>query len=169
MGWVIYNGQGVPIVSEVSHPPKCEMFHSVGQNIASGGAGQAVVFDSEVSDTDGMHSVVVNTSRVTAVTAGSYLFTGVVTWPASVVGERAVWLRRTSAGPVVEYLAGQWDSANAVGAARHMQTVTWTIYLAVGDYVELWAYQTSGGILGLLASNAVNINPLSMTATWVAP
>ncbi|KKK56973.1 hypothetical protein LCGC14_3059150, partial [marine sediment metagenome] len=44
------------------------------------------------------------------------------------------------------------------------------IQMAVDEYVELIAYQTSGGGgLVLPASNAANIDPLEFTAACLAP
>ena len=151
------------VVSEVTHPPKCEIAHNTTQVIANDTV-TPVAFNAGVRDTDSMHDDATNNTRITAKTAGWYLFAGVMTWPTNATGDRAAWLRRGG----TDYYAGQWENASTAGG-RHMQTVSFMIQMAVDEYVELVAYQKSGDGLTLLASNAGNIDPLEFTAAWIAP
>jgi hypothetical protein len=59
-----------------ANPPRVKVYNTTGQTIlaAVGTAtqDQLLVWDTEVYDTDGMHSTSVNTSRLTCVTGGAY-------------------------------------------------------------------------------------------------
>jgi hypothetical protein len=102
----------------------------------------ALTFDTEQLDTDGYHSTVTNTSRITipAGKTGKFSINGAVTWNANATGDRYLTLRL---------------NGNAIGSQLHMGTAAGknfgifeTIYsLDAGDYIELFAYQASGGSL----------------------
>lgn len=104
-------------------------------------------FDTEDVDNAGMHSTSVNTSRMTAVYPGWYRVTGQVCTGVSSTGRRG----------------GQWQ---VNGSARSASTAyvaaptgvpevpmrTTSLFLNVGDYVELCAFQDSGGSLNTVIS-----------------
>jgi hypothetical protein len=102
----------------------------------------ALTFDTEQLDTDGYHSTVSNTSRITIPSGktGKYLIIGAVTWNANATGDRYLTLRL---------------NGNSIASQLHMGTATGknfgiltTIYsLTAADYIELFAYQASGGSL----------------------
>jgi hypothetical protein len=113
---------------------------------ATSGAWQQVTFNSESFDTDGCHSTVSNTSRLTCQTAGIYLVIGTVQWAASAVGIRVLRLLLNGATAV---------GYDQPGAIPVVQTVTGLYSLAAGDYVELSAYQNSGGALNMDANGVI--------------
>lgn len=118
----------------------CSLFKSADQTISN--ATQTIItFDSEEFDTDGFHSTVTNTGRITipAGKDGKYLIVAGVTqqWGA---GDKKVLLDLNGAAlgslttlpsPTVSY-----DWAN---------TVSRVLSLVATDYVEVKAYQDSGG------------------------
>jgi hypothetical protein len=127
-------------------PPQCEVYQAVTQNIGSAAtpaSGNAITFDSEVMDSDGMHSTTTNTTRVVAPLADEYDIVGGVSFAGNGTGRRG----------------GQW----AINGALVANTLTFhssgsTSALSVpmrstrqffnaGDYVELWAAQDSGSTL----------------------
>ncbi len=110
-------------------------------------------FDTEDFDTDGLHSLVTNNSRLTVVKPGKYRIYGTVVFTANATGTREV--RLLINGSVVP--AGvQHDNA---GAGRHTVVhvdTTWH-FATAGHYVELQAYQGSGGGLTVVPSSADGI------------
>jgi|SRR5690349_7007690 len=81
---LLYNGR-----------PSCRVYHNTTQSMTSG-ADNVVVFNSERWDTDGMHSTVTNTGRITFTTAGLYVFGFNLEWAtAPSTAEVEVWLNAT--------------------------------------------------------------------------
>src|SRR3990167_3323448 len=110
----------------------------------------ALTFDSERYDTDNIHSVVSATGRLTCVTPGKYFIHGHITWTANTdVDDRSVLFVRLNGATNI----GSTSIARtAIMATRSMDQSVATIYdLAVGDYVELVAYQNCGVTLTIAA------------------
>lgn len=125
---------GVPAVGPV---PSCRVYNNADQSIATSTL-QALTFNSERWDTDNIHDVATNPTRLTCRTAGKYLISGSVAW-------------ETTAGSGAARIVAVRDM-NAVTVARdrrapqtdleqHIQTV---IDMAVGDWVELCVFQDQG-------------------------
>jgi hypothetical protein len=111
------------------------------------GASTALTFDSERYDYDNIHSTVTNTGRLTATTAGIYHISGHARFDVNATNQRFILIRlngsTTIANQTAQALAGSLNTALTVS----------TIYeLAAGDYVELLAYQNSGGNLDVTAT-----------------
>lgn len=106
-----------------------------------------LAWDVEAFDSNGFHDNVTNNSRLTvpAGLGGTYLVTGQVSFAANATGDRMLTINKNGA------LDAQ-VSARATAALHHRQQITAELVLAAGDYVELTAYQTSGGALGTNAS-----------------
>jgi hypothetical protein len=119
------------------------------QNIASGAGGTALIFDTQLWDTNALHDNVTNNTRLTAKVAGIYQITGQLVWAASAVGLRALAILLNA----TYTLAIQTDAA----ANQTQYTVTTIFPLSANDYVELIAVQTSGG--GLNTSVAAYYTP----------
>lgn len=112
---------------------------------------QALTFDSERYDTDSIHSTSSNTSRLVAPFAGTYLIAGTMRFASNATGIRAVQLRLNGGT-----LIGSVVTPPTSGDVIDLNVVT--VYaLAASDYVELCAYQTSGGALNAIA--AANFAP----------
>lgn len=131
----------------------CKVTHSVDQSIANNNF-IALSFDTDVFDSFDMHNPESNKSRIYIVANGKYLLSGLVVFAESPTGTRQIVIRRN--GSVS--LASASQSANTSGPA-HM-TVSTIESLAVGDYVELSATQSSGGSLAVIASSS--FSPLFM-------
>lgn len=126
--------------------PRCSAYRAASKNVTSGTT-YAVEFDTEEYDTDGFHSLVTNTTRLTipASTGGVWAcfggtqYGGAGTTGGCFVGYRinggaAVW--RTS----IPHLTG-FDTY-----ASWSDIVT----LAAGDYIETIMQQTSGSALNVV-------------------
>ena len=110
----------------------------------------AVTFDSEFYDTDGFHSTVSNTSRVTipAGLGGKYLITSAnVTFNTNATGVRAIRILKNGSvlhfGPTILGNASEFLACN----------FTTTCALVATDYIEIAVYQNSGGNLGFFAGD----------------
>lgn len=119
----------------------------------------ALTFGAESFDTSGMHSTSVNTSRATAVYPGYYALAGGTSFAGNVTGVRGTYWS-VNATPV--------DGSNALGPAVSAAAVQFPargdmVFLNVGDYVELFTYQNSGGALN--TSVTAQEQP-SMVAQW---
>ncbi|KKW10827.1 MAG: hypothetical protein UY48_C0029G0014 [Candidatus Gottesmanbacteria bacterium GW2011_GWB1_49_7] len=123
------------------------VYNSTDFSHTSSGSWVPITFDTERFDTDGIHSTVSNTSRLTINKAGKYLIGGLVRFAPNTVGQRA--LRISLDGTI--YIASVQTHSVLTSVGLEMQVCT--IYdLAVANYLELEAYQDSGGTLAITAS-----------------
>jgi hypothetical protein len=105
----------------------------------------AVTFQVEDFDTDAFHSTSTNTSRFTIPTGkdGKYLLSGVLAYSANVTGQRNTVVYKN--GSVVNYgTANQAIDSTVYGS---YVPISYVLNLVAGDYVEIFAFQTSGGNL----------------------
>lgn len=107
----------------------------------------AITFDSERYDTDSIHSTSSNTSRLTCKTAGKYHISTSLGYASNTTGRRYSQFRVN--GTAIIALAE--TDCQAVGFAHHAFSTSYD--LAVGDYVEVLAYQNSGGALNVVAAS----------------
>lgn len=119
----------------------------------------AATYDAEVVDTAGGHSTVTNTSRYTGVYAGWYRKGGGATFAANATGRRIHRLGITAAT-----LAGSASSVPANSSILPWAFRNDRIFLNVGDYVEDFLFQDSGGNLATFVSNAEYQG--TMTLDW---
>jgi hypothetical protein len=92
-------------------------------------------------DTDVIHDTSTNPSRLTCKTAGKYIIIGQVEWTANATGERVIRILKGGSTEVGK------TGDSSVSNVSHTQNVLTLVDLAVNEYVELSAYQTSGGSL----------------------
>ncbi len=141
----------------LANPPACRAYRTTAQALTTGAA-TAIAFDAERYDTAAMHSTSVNTSRITIVTAGLYLLTGEVSFASNVTGVREMFLQVNGATRIVD------ANATAVNGDSTRLGVSTVYKLAAADYVELIAYQTSGGNLNV---DTIGNHSPEMSATWI--
>ena len=105
---------------------------------------RAITWQNEDYDTDGYHSTSSNTSRFTVPSgkAGKYLITAQVGWEFSgnTTGVRTVAFYKNGS----QVKPGAQVSGFSAGVYHSVSYIT---NLAVGDYIELYAYQSSGTTL----------------------
>lgn len=116
------------------------------------GVPAAVGWNLEIFDDDNAHSTVTNPSRYTVQTAGRWSFTSAFGWTANAAGQRALTFRVNGGGDI--------DGVNIAAGAAIQQVLNGSMMIAlnVGDYVEVFGNQTSGGNLNLDA--ALHSGPL---------
>jgi len=104
---------------------------------------QAVItWNTENFDTNGFHSTVSNTGRITIPSgyAGKYLFTSSGFFDSNATGSRRM-------GMLLNGSNIRFSQAPATTAGSSGVTITTILNLSVGDYVEVAAFQNSGGAL----------------------
>lgn len=131
--------------------PVCIAWSAAVQTPASG-ALTTLTLDSEMIDTDGMHSTVTNTSRITFQTAGYYRIWGATTWTTNATGQRGGLIKAN--GTTVVELTYTMIAASPTFFTSVPLTQTITSF-DVGDYIELQGYQASGGALNTFSSVGV--------------
>ena len=130
-------------------PPACRAYHNANQSLTHATL-TALAMNSEREDTDLMHDNVTNNTRITFKTAGRYVVTAQILWASNATGERALHLRLNGA----VFIGGH--SQTPVNGSSTAMSVTTQYKFAANDYIELMAFQASGGALNVLASDNVN-------------
>lgn len=123
--------------------PAVKVTHSVSQSIPDF-TYTTLAFNTETYDTDTIHDTVTSNSRLTCKTAGKYLINASLSYVPNATGYRGVNIvlnatTATIASVNVPSIGGIYTSVQA--------TVVYN--LAVGDFVEVQAIQTSGGALNI--------------------
>ncbi len=134
-----------------SEPPQCSVYNSSVQSVPDSTL-TAMLCPTESLDNTGMHisSVVIpppsNTSRITAVNAGRYTFTGTASFAANSTGMRRVTFRLNG---TTEYDLVQVAAVSTLSTVILSGSRTFT--LAISDYAEMVVHQNSGGALNVTA------------------
>jgi hypothetical protein len=125
--------------------------HSLSQSIPNATL-TVLSFDSERWDTNGIHDPTTNNSRLVCKTSGMYLIFGHVLWDVNGTGARRIDIRLNGTTPI-----GIQEVQAASGFDFTILSVATTYPLNANDYVELVAYQASGGALSV--GSASNYTP----------
>ena len=103
----------------------------------------AINFNTEAFDSNAFHSTSTNNSRITIPSGkgGKYLLTAIATFNSgSATGSRYSQFYINGAS-----VDGSFISIGATGSSLPAGTLSTTFDLAVGDYVELYQFQNTGG------------------------
>jgi hypothetical protein len=131
-------------------PVRFKGYASSSQSLSTGTTATPLLLDSELVDSDGGHSTSTNTSRYTCQTAGLYFVSGSVCFATNSAGTRTLTIFVNGAAV---FGAGNQSMPSATnGASVFSSTV---VQLAVGDYVELTAWQNSGSTLATSTTQAI--------------
>lgn len=130
--------------------PLCVAYDTAAPSIPSGGL-NAVNLAAEYIDTDGMHSISSNTSRVTIQTAGWYKVWGGVAFNSNTTGTRGGAIRMNGT-TIVEPTYCHYAATNFNTTFRLNEG--W-MQCVVGDYFEVQAYQNSGAALNLTVTSGM--------------
>ena len=149
-GWTadrILKGAGANVNPTEEHMNQsCKVYRTTSQSIPDS-TWTAVAFDNEEWDTNNIHDNATNPNRLTCKVAGKYLVIAGLQWVGNTTGRRLLRIRQSGATDIVEAEA-TISAANPVGGS----IATGIASLAVDGYLELLAYQTSGGALNTYAS-----------------
>lgn len=152
--------QIVAALQFVLNPPLCVMRQNVVQSLTSG-TWTALTFD--ITDTDqgnlvnpaGQHSIVTNTTRFTAVWPGQYLLDGAAAFTLNATGVRGA--RWAVNGTAVGAGTGSLDQTTAAAFGPSVGAPGQLVFLNIGDFVELQAFQNSGGALNTASGSVATI------------
>lgn len=138
----------IPTWSAFTSGPIVSVTNSVNQSITNNSY-VAANFDTELVDTDGTHSTVSNTDRLTIVKAGLYMVMPKTHFIANATGQRAC--RLTLNGSVV---AGSVTVANNNGTQGvSVLGPTQFLQLVAGDILRMEVWQNSGAALSTEAGS----------------
>lgn len=129
------------------HGLGARVFNSANISI-SNDSNTALTFDSERFDAGSFHSTSSNTSRLTVPVSGKYLVVGNAEFAANATGFRTLGIRLNATTIIGA------SRSTSPGAAGTLLNVAAVYEMAAGAYVELMAYQNSGGSLNILANSA---------------
>ena len=157
-GQVLTVASGIPSWATASSTPTfigCVAYKTTTSQSAATATEVKVSFNAEEFDTDSFHDNSTNNTRITIPSGkgGKYLFIANLSWTSNNTGIRQIYFMKNGTTVIfgnVILSASSSDSTNicASGIAD----------LTAGDYVELCAYQTSGGSLNIAAiQNATRI------------
>lgn len=110
------------------------------------GSWLAIGFDTEDWDTDSFHDTATNTSRVTipAGLGGKYRVSFFVEFGGSATGVRGAQIRYNGAYDAAKTFG---DTTAGFAGVGNMLAATMDVSLTAGDYLEVFAYQNTGGSL----------------------
>lgn len=151
-------------IARLDNPAVAQVRQTTAQTIANN-TWTSLIFQVDDIDTHNGHLTGVsdNQRRYTAQVAGMYLLSGCVAWAASSAGQR--WSRWARNGTEIN---GSLASAEANGSGQQMAVArTMVVSLGVGDYIELQAWQSSGGNLDTYVG--VTAAQSSMTVVRLRP
>lgn len=148
-------------VNFLANPPLATLYQSTATASANA-VWIALGLDTTTQDTYGGHSNTTNNTRYTAIVAGTYEVCGTVAWPANSVGARGVRIMKNGS-TVVTGSATFTGTTN--GDVYAITTPAYQVPMQVGDYLEVWGFQSSGGALSTSVA-AADIRS-SMNVRWV--
>lgn len=118
------------------------VFHNTSQSIPNNTV-TAVTFNSERWDTDVIHDNATNNSRLTCKTAGVYAIGANVRFASNATGMRSLRLRLNGVTDIAE------ENRTALSGVATVFIVFTEYPLVVNDYIEVSAFQNSGGSLNI--------------------
>lgn len=141
-------------------PPMFRGRQSAAQTFVSG-VWTAVTLDVTDVDTDSGHSNITNNSRYTAQVAGWYWVVGFGAWINSANAQADIFCGLYVNGTLV---LGTAQALQKTANDFSSLSASSMVYLRVGDYVEVWARQDSGGNMN--SAPNTDLDPC-MNLIWV--
>jgi predicted flavoprotein YhiN len=122
----------------------CSLTKSANQSVNNTTA-TAITFDTELKDTNAFHDNSTNTSRITIPSgkAGFYLISGQINFASNSTGVRDGAIYKNGTVMTQVFVLGAANGGWTGASVSQIQE------LAVADYIELFAYQNSGGALNV--------------------
>ena len=152
--------------------PRAYVYQSSVTSVANSAASwtllpmQAEVFDIVQSGDSPMHDTTTDPSRIYIRTAGKYEINGQVQIVLNSAGYRAAQVRLNAAGSGsggTQLALNVVDASSAALVSLPIPTVE--VDLSVGDYVEAFAQQNSGGALNTVAGSGISFLRVKLTGT----
>lgn len=137
------NAINYAIVFGCLQPPQLEVIQTITQTIATG-ATTALLWDTEIVDSDSFHSTSTNTDRMVAPWAAWYELTGSTGYAANATGRRGSLWAVNGTG----ISATTTDYPATASGAGGFTAKTYRAFLNAGDYAQLIGVQDIGSGLG---------------------
>ena len=154
----VWNQDVVDNVTFLANAPGCRAFHNTTNSITSG-TEMTLAFNSEQFDNDGMHSMSVNTERITITTAGVYVFT----WGFQLSSDTDYTAAYSYLRINGTTIAGHGSTLGTYGNATGPLFTGSAIYKCVAtDYFEVRANQTNTSA----GANTTGANTTFYAAQW---
>lgn len=150
-------------VSFFSSVPRLHVYASGAQTLTTATV-TLVPFDSEVADTDSMHSTSSNTSRLVVTTTGSYACNFAVTFASNATSWRYLHVRKNAAGSSSGGTSVYQGFVPGLAVSNNTIAASFDISLTAGDYLEVFASQNSGGNLNTVGGSYATFAQMR----WVA-
>lgn len=133
----------------IPYTPRARAFPSAVQSVPAATA-TAITLDLETFDTDNMHDLVTNNSRITINTPGVYIVKGKISWAAPGAASVAIYTQLRKNGSIVALEGAEIGNLGnqGVGAMGIFECVK-------GDYFEIWGDQRSAGALNTGPTDAL--------------
>jgi hypothetical protein len=146
-----------------SAQPRCIATELAAVQSISNATFTAITFTTDDVDVGALHDTSSNTSRFTIPAGGDglYLIVGKVAFTTNATGERLVRIRLNGATTLKEI----GHSAVAATSREHVEISVLKV-LAAADYIELMAYQASGGNLNTGGVSRGDANELFLVKLW---
>lgn len=125
-------------------PPACSITRSAGFPVPHATL-TVVPFNVESFDTDDMWAPAPNPSRITVNTAGIYVVTAMARWQPTSGGRRMLEINLNGVPNILRVELGSPASL----PAEAVQCMSIVYDFAAGEYIELQAYQSSGGSINI--------------------
>lgn len=148
-------------VYETLNQPRAFVYRAATHNVATGGAGVIIQWDTLVYDTDGMFDSTLNT-QLTIRTAGLYEVKAWVLWPASAASYRQIFLG-TSLSNFVVHRLNQPSAVTIVTSEVNSQ-----LALNAGDFIQVYVAQNTGGVLTLPVSGTSSVYDHGLQACLIS-
>jgi hypothetical protein len=145
-----------------SSSAKAVGLYKSGSQSTSNATFTAITFDSEDYDTSSFHSTSSNTSRVTIPTGlgGYYQINSGARWSDNTTGVRVVAIYKNGS------LWARYTSTAGIGTGSINLFMPIIMNLAAADYIEVFAYQNSGGSLNV-TGNDVEVRATTFTVAYL--
>lgn len=132
----------------LSFGASCRVYNDAAISHSSSGSWQYLTFNSEVHDTDTMHSTSSNTGRITFNKGGVYVVSGHIEFASNATGIRGISIRLGGSTFIAI------NSTTAINGTTHALSISTIRQFSATNYIELGAYQNSGGALNVNSSSA---------------
>lgn len=152
-------------------PPKCSVYQGTTATTMTTGVSTVIGFDTELFDVvqsgdTPSHDTATNNSRIVCRTAGKYEISGQVMFASNATGSRVVQVRMNAAGNAASGTQICQTSQGPVsGASTSVPIGPIEVDLAVGDYIEMFGLQASGGNLASNTGRANTYLRMAMSGT----
>lgn len=154
-------------LNQIASPPYCNVYATAATTMTTAGTTYAVAFDSEVADTESMHSTATNTSRITIVTAGLYHVEGGAGIASQAAATRFAVIFLVDGSAVRQSYSSIYVAPNTPAAITGHYGVRSSMYIrfTAGQYLELGVQCGTNGVATATATAAQSF----LQARWMGP